>query len=175
MSTIYSVLFFLAELPVILNIRANIWLIPLATCAPLLIFFVPVERTATSHVVKVAAAIGLTYVLINVSLHAGHALDWIAYQDCQDSSPHPDMSPEMEDECGHHINTADGAQNAFALLFGWIPSAAYVGLWEGLWRIRHRRKIKEIGEKYRLKWFSNLVVGLAALPVFAYFLLWAVF
>ncbi len=171
-NNIYSIFKFLADLPVTLNSPVNFWLWLLFFIAPGLLFFVGVERSITSHVARVLCAIGLTYVLLNLAYHAQDAFDWRNFQACQENSVHPYMSREMHEECRHHVNIADGASNVFLLGLGWIPAAFYIGIWEILWRIRHKIEIKAMGKKYKGRWCSNMTMLLIFLPFITYFTLW---
>ncbi len=59
--------------------------------------------------------------------------------------------------------TADGANIIFTLIFGWVPSASYVGWWELVWRLAYRKNLSS--GKFRLRLSSwiigfSLIVGL---------------
>ena len=119
---------------------------------------------------RVLFAIGLTYILLNLSLHAQHAFDWRDYEVCQEQSVHKGFAnPRAHKECCHHLMEGDGAKNVFALGLGWIPAAFYVGLWELIWRIWHRKQIKAMGKQYTGKWFSNLTILFISLPFLVFF------
>lgn len=153
----------------------NMALVPLLGTAPFLILLTPVRREAITHVFVILLAVLITYAFLNIALHNSRALDWVAYEHCAANSIYRDMSVELQEECGHHINIADGAQNVFALIFGWIPAAGYVGFWELVWRICNRRAVARLGDRFQGKTFSNVVVGMMFLPPFAFFLLWVPF
>ena len=118
---------------------------------------------------RVIVAVGVIYVLLNLSLATSHSFAWADYYACQENSIHPDMSPAMEAECRYHLEINSGAQNVFAFLFGWFQAGVYVGLWEGLWRFRHRREIKDMGCDYKGRLFSNLTMLMV--PLFILLLL----
>lgn len=166
--TVYPIFAYLAKLPVTLHLPFNAWTWLLFAAAPALVFFVSIQRSVLSHMLRVVGAIALTYVLLNLSLHADKAFDRRDFESCQEQSVHRDRSPEMHQECGHHVNTADGAHLAFTYLYGWIPAAAYVGLWEAIWRVRNRKRIKEMGAAYHGKWVSGATMSLMALPILFY-------
>ena len=169
---VYSVFVFLADAPLATGVRINIWFWLMFATAPTLVFFVSPERPAASHVVRVIFAVGLIYVFLNLSVATSHSFAWADYLVCQENSIHRDMSPEMQIECKHHLENVSGAQNAFALLFGWIPAGIYVGLWEAVWRIWNRRKIIELGHGYKGRIFSNLTMfAPLCLVLFLYFTL----
>lgn len=149
---------FFADMPINIGVRINIWFWMMLAAAPIWVFLVGPERSALSHFFRVIGAIGLIYACLNLTIATSHSFDWVVYLQCQENSVHSDMSEKMQAECGHHINIADGAQISFAYLLGWIPAGMYVGIWEGIWRLRHRRKIRELGDDFNGKWFSNLVV-----------------
>ena len=173
---IYPIFKFLADLPVTLNSPVNFWFWLLFLVAPGLVFFVNVERSRTEHVTRVLCAIGLTYILLNLSLHAQHAFDWRDYEVCQEQSVHKGFAnPEAHEECRHHLMEGDGAKNVFAFVLGWIPAAFYIGIWEIFWRIKHRKKIREMGKNYKGKWLSNITMLLTFIPFIFYFFPWLFF
>jgi hypothetical protein len=133
-----------------------VWLLPVA--APLLVFCIKPDKKWGLRIGRLLLAIGMTYVLMNLALHTGRTIKWNVYEACQ--SQFSDGAIQRHEECGE-INIADGASNVFYAYFGWIPAMAYVGIWEALWRIRHRRKIKEMGKEYKGKWISNIIIGFA--------------
>ncbi|MGC6471408.1 MAG: hypothetical protein ACON4W_00865, partial [Parvibaculales bacterium] len=66
--------------------------------------------------------------------------------------------------------------NVMALGFGWAYAGVYVGIWEMVWRIRHYRKIREMGRAFQGRWFSTLTMGFILLfPLLAYVLFWSKF
>ena len=133
---IILIFMFLVDLPVTLNSPVNFWLWLLFLTAPGLLFFVSVESSPASHVARVLAAIGLTYILLILGQHAQRAFNWRDYQVCQEQSVHKGFAnPKAHKECRHHVNTSDGGQLVFALVFGWVLAAFYVGIWEILWWI----------------------------------------
>lgn len=174
-SIVLAIFDFLTEIPVLIGVRINFWFILLLVTTPLLIFFVDAERSFLSHVVRVFCAVALTYVLLNLTLHTGRALDRADFLECQETSVHQFHSTEMAEECSHHINTADGAANVFYLLFAWIPAIGYASLWEIIWRIRHRKKLERMGKDYKGQWFSNTVMAFILFPFVSYFFLWVPF
>ncbi|MGC6511157.1 MAG: hypothetical protein ACON4J_00090, partial [Parvibaculales bacterium] len=62
--------------------------------------------------------------------------------------------------------------NVMALGFGWAYAGVYVGIWEMVWRIRHYRKIREMGRAFQGRWFSTLTMGFVLLPVVVFGLIW---
>jgi len=146
----FAVFDYLTDVPV--NFRALF----LAVTAPILVFSVAPEKPFWMRFLRLVLAVGLTYILINLSLHTGRAIERNSYQKCQ--SQFSDGVLQNHPECGK-INIADGASNIFYLYAGWIPATAYVGIWEFLWRIRSRKKLKELGKNYNGRWFSNITIG----------------
>lgn len=139
---------------------------------PLLIFFVKIERPIFEHVLRVTCAIGITYILLNLALQTNRTFNWQDFQECQEKSEQGADSRKMHEECGHHVNPAADSQYIFAFGFGWIPAAIYAGMWELLWRIKNRRLIRDIGNVYKGKWLSNIVILFMSLPFVIYFLLY---
>jgi len=138
------------------DIPVNFWAVFLIATAPILVFSIAPPKPQWMRFWRLVFAAGLTYVLLNLSLHTGRAIEWRAYQECQ--SQFSDGVLQQHEECGK-INIADGASNIFYLYAGWIPATAYVGIWEFLWRIRSRKKLKELGKNYKGRWFSNITIG----------------
>ncbi|MEM6712715.1 MAG: hypothetical protein AAF590_10590 [Pseudomonadota bacterium] len=142
----------------------NIWLVAVAVVTPLTVFTLSVKRSAITHIGVILFAVLATYLALNLALLESRAADRRAYDACaQGTELAPDIL-QFHEMCGHHINTEDGAQNVFTLLFGWVPALTYAGLWEAAWRIRHRRKLRTMGARYQGRWFSNVVIALALPP-----------
>jgi len=75
----------------------------------------------------------------------------------------------------HHINPGDGPQAVYTLGLAWIPAAVHIGLRELLWRIRHRKKTRELGKNCQGRWFSNRKIGFISLPLIVPMLSWYYF
>ena len=168
--TMSAIFDFLSKLPVTLHSPINFWFWLMVLVTPGLIFCVPVKRSTLSHITRVLFSIGITYVLINLARYADAAFGWRDYEACQDNSVHPYMSPEMYNECGHHVNIADGGSYMLLFSLGWAIAAFYVGLWELIWRVWHRKQIKAMGKQYTGKWFSNLTILFLFVPFLTPFL-----
>ncbi|MGI9399785.1 MAG: hypothetical protein ACR2O0_00910 [Rhizobiaceae bacterium] len=152
------------------HIPFNFWLWSLPLIAPLLIFFVPVERSTISHIARVLSAIALSYIFMQLAVSTWHRQGFEAYQLCYVESGHRDLGQEAHDECSHHL--VDGPPfSPELILLGWVPAAFYVGLWEIIWRIRNRKKIVAIGGAYTGRWFSNMTASFVLLPFVVYGLL----
>jgi hypothetical protein len=87
-------------------------LLQLAVPAAIL-FKGPGGATRVARIVRALLAIAAGYILLNLSVHALQAL-----------SLHIAQTPEEVRRVVDH----DGAPRVFALVFGWIPAAAYVAL-----------------------------------------------
>ena len=155
---IFDIFQFLADVPF------NIWPWMLLISTPLLIFSAKPYDSAQRRLWRIIAAIIIGYVLINLTLHTHRAMGWKAYEACQKSSIHRDMSIEMQEECGHHVNIADGASYVFYLVLGWVPAAAYAGFWEFWWRRKYGFIIRPLGKRYKGKWFSTTLI-VCSVPV----------
>ena len=140
------------------HIPINFWGWLLLVVAPLLVFCIGPDKKWGLRLSRLLLAVAMTYAFMNLALHTSRAIKWDAYETCQ--SQFSDGAIQHHEECGE-INIADGASNVFYAYFGWIPATAYVGIWEAFWRIRYRRKIKEMGKEYKEKWFSNIIIGFA--------------
>jgi hypothetical protein len=157
----YLVLQYLTDLPV------NIWLWMVPFAAPLAVFGLSHDSGAWARFIRLILAIGVSYVLLLFLVLNYHHLQAVEHQACQSSFA--DGYKVLHPECGDYFYR-DGAQNAFALLFGWIPAVAYVGFWELVWRIRHRHKIQQLGATFKGKWYSTILI-VCSVPVWSYVLL----
>ncbi|MGC6472505.1 MAG: hypothetical protein ACON4W_06485, partial [Parvibaculales bacterium] len=147
---IYEIYKYLTEIPF------NIWFWLMVLTPPGLLFSVGPERTLTSHVLRVLAAVALGYVFINLSLGASQHIEFQNYHECQRNSGYPGFdNPKAHRACEHHLSPS-GPNNVMALGFGWAYAGVYVGIWEMVWRIRHYRKIREMGRAFQGRWFSTL-------------------
>lgn len=153
-----------------LDIPYNIWPWIFFISLPLFIFSVKPDSKASWRFWRIVLAIGIGYILINLSLHTHRAIQWNAYEQCRSESKNRIDSIEMHEECKHHINIADGASNVFFLFLGWIPAAAYLGFWELIWRVKYRHFIREMKGNFKGKWFSTLLI-VCSVPVWLYILL----
>lgn len=152
---IFYIFKFLTDVPY------NFWGWLLLFTAPILVFIARPESSATLKFIRVIVAIGLTYIFFNLALHTGRTLDWKKYEACLQESPYGEMSVKTHELCGHLVDIADGASSLFYVFLGWIPATAYVGIFESIWRFRHRKRIKKMGKSYKGKWFSNIPIGFA--------------
>jgi hypothetical protein len=148
------------------DVRFNFWPYLFFLLPPLLIFSVRPNDEPWLRAMRTIVAVGCAYILINLSLHTHRSIIWRAYQTCQ--SQYPDGAIQHHDECGE-INIADGASIAFYLLLGWLPGAAYVGIWELIWRRFHRHQLAERRTPLRWAWITSFPVWVfyvcLALPV----------
>ncbi len=146
------------------GVPVNFWFWLLLITAPALVFSAKPDHSFCWRVGRLVLAIVLTYGLINLGLHTYRALKWKAYNECQ--GQFSDGAIQHHEECGE-MSITDGASNVFLALFGYIPAAGYVGFWELLWRVRYRKRIRELGNNYKGRWFSNIIIPFF-IPLFLY-------
>jgi hypothetical protein len=158
---IFDIFKYLADVPL------NIWPWLLLVSAPLLIFSAKPHHSAQWRLWRIIVAVIIGYVLINLTLHTHRELGWKAKEACESSSVHRQDSMEMFEECGHHVNIADGASYVFYLVLGWVPAAAYAGFWEFWWRRKYAFIIRPLGKRYKGKWFSTALI-LCSVPVWIF-------
>lgn len=156
--SLYQIFEALTALPV------NIWLWFLPVIAPLLVFVAKPDHTVWLRSGRLILAISITYVLWNLAINTHHHLEREAYDACQ--SQFPDGEWRMHEECGNPF-MGNGAQVAFALVLGWIPATAYVGIWEFLWRRKYRETIHDLGHQFTGKWLSTMLI-VCSVPVWIY-------
>ena len=134
---LFSLLEYLSEVP------AQFWPYLLLIIPPILVFSAKPQGNAWIRAGRLVAAIACFYVMVNAQLHSRHTLRWKAYEQCRSESQHRIDSPEMQEECGHHVY-AMGASSVFYLLLGWVPGLVYVGFLELGWRVWHRKAIRAL-------------------------------
>lgn len=98
------------------------------------------------------------WVLLNVVYHVKDSIDWDNYHECRANSKERIDSPEMQDECGHHINIADGGSIVFLAFIVWIPLTVITGFFELIWRLYYFKTIRQMGKQFSGRWFSNLFI-----------------
>lgn len=163
---IYEIFKYLTDVPY------NFWGWLLLITAPVLVFIVGPEKNFWWRLGKLVVAIGLTYIMINLTLHTKRALDYKDYEECERNSIHRQMSIEMFEECKHHINVNDSASIVFLLIFGVIPATGYVGFCELIWFLKHKSKIKQMGKDYKGNWMSyTTFIFIIPLAIYTLFIL----
>ena len=172
---VFAIFMFFAELPITLKLNFNFWFWILFFVAPVLTFCVGPERSTILHIARVICAVGLTFSLLNLALGTYQSFQWRDYHACLEDSGHRTDSWEAVDACSHHINQANAQQANIVFGLGWIPAAVYTGLWELLWRIRHRKKIRAMGKNFQARWLSNVTIGFISLPFFLALFIWYFF
>lgn len=150
------------------DVPVNFWAYLLLAVPPILVFSVKPQGNVWIRTGRLVAAIGCFYVLANAHVHSRHTWRWEAYEKCRSESQHRIDSPEMQEECGHHV-FAMGASSAFYFLLGWAPGLVYVGFLELGWRVWHRKKIKAIRTR-DLGLVSSSLLIVAALSILLLFL-----
>lgn len=103
----------------------------------------------------IAILVGYGLLILGVNLHESRA-DIVmaefyrAFPECIDhacpNTPHPYIK---------------GATWGVLISLGWVIVALYVGLWEIVWRLYHRRTINAMGEAFETIWFGQVLTGLA--------------
>ena len=137
------------------DVRFNFWFYLFFLVPPLLIFFVRPKEQAWLRVLRTLVAVASAYILINLSLQTHRSIIWRNYEACQ--SQFSDGAIQQHEECGK-IDIGDGASNVFYLFLGWIPGAAYVGIWELLWRRYYRQQLVESQTPFRWRWITNFPI-----------------
>lgn len=142
------------------DIPMGFWLSLFFIAAPIIVFSVSPSKNMWLRLGRLLLAIGFTYICLMLFLESERSQSWENYNQCYAAhSELRDMSPERSQACIHHLDRVPDSTAVFALLFGWVPSAGYVGFWELIWRIWHRKQIKEMGKNYNGQWFSNVIIA----------------
>jgi hypothetical protein len=147
------------------DVPFNFWFYLLLATAPILVFSAKPESKTWFRIGRLLVAIAVTYVLINLSLHTNYKIGWDTYESCQ--SQFKDGAIQHHEECG---NPPRGIPLAFFAVLGLIPSNAYVGFFELIWRRKHRKQIKNYGKNFKGKWFSNIIIILS-IPIWLYMII----
>jgi hypothetical protein len=137
------------------DVRLNFWFYLFFLLPPLLIFSVRPEEKAWLRVARTVVAVASAYILINLSLQTHRSIIWHNYEACQ--SQFSDGAIQHHEECGK-IDIGDGASNVFYLFLGWIPGAAYVSIWELMWRRYYHRQLAESAAPFRLRWITSFPI-----------------
>lgn len=151
----------------------NYWFWLLIILTPIIVFSVKPQASQRLRIGRLALAVGLAYIFINLALHLSIERAWVAYDSCRyEHSGHDgpyeiSLARKLDKICPEAPNS--GLPEIFYLVLGWIPAAAYVGFFELIWRRRHRDTIQLIGSTFKGKWASNLLIIFSA-PVWLYVL-----
>jgi len=137
----------------------NPWFWLFFVLIPAIVLAVKPEAPVWLRAGRILLAIAAGYALANLALEWKHDQDWKAHVACE--ARLPAGTGMVYQHCGHLINIADGAAIVFYLLFGWVPAAAYAGLWELAWRWRYRRRIRALSRGGN--WVGTIAIGVFAL------------
>lgn len=140
------------------DVSFNFWLPLLFVAAPALLFFVTPQKHPLLRLSRLIVAVILTYGLLSLHFGTEHFIAYRKYKACAAGVGEPNLYYKFNEQCRYYVDNHNHPAEAFAIFLGWIPAIAYVGFWELLWRLHHRKIIKEMGRGYHGKWFSNLTV-----------------
>lgn len=141
----------------------DIWLLALLILIPVIVFSAKPRADEYWLIGRLIFAIGIGYAFIFM------AADAIHYKENMLMADFYRKFPECTDQpCSNTPHLTLLGNKEFLYYFGWLLSACYVGLWELVWRLLHRRFVQQrkIGSKIRIA--SNLVIGLFIFVVFIY-------
>lgn len=151
----------------------NYWFWLFILAAPLIVFSLTPEANPWWRIYRLALAIGLGYVFINLALHLSVDRGWEAYESCRfihsghDGPYELSLANKLDSICPAAPNS--GMPEFFYFVLGWIPAAAYAGIFELVWRRRHRATIRAMGKMFKGKWASNALI-IFSTPVWLYVL-----
>lgn len=157
----------------------NIWFWLLIVIVPLIVFSVSPEASVRLRMGRLFAAVAVCYGLMFLTLQWQYTLEQNAidafykkfpsceYKPC---STFPDCETSL---CPTEPKTSfDGPLFAFVIVFGWIAAISYTGVWELVWRIYYRTRVRNMGQAFRYKWISTVLIIfslLIAYPVWPLF------
>lgn len=145
-----------AETP--LTMQYNIWPWFFAITPVIVVLGIRPEKPQWMRFWRLLLACALAYAFILLAVKTSHAIAWRNYNECYANSTLRYMSPERNEACHHHLEKYNDSRAAMLFFLGWVPSIAYVGFLELCWRIIYKRKIRTLGNAFKGKWFSNLIV-----------------
>lgn len=112
----------------------NYWFWLYMAAVPLIVFSIRPTASGKIRVALLLFAVLLCYGLMNLSVDKKWELKGEAYNQLE--------NPTEEDT---HTVIADGANRAFTLFFGWVPSSILVFFWWQMRRFYHYKKIVRPG------------------------------
>ncbi len=148
----------------------NFWFWLLIILTPAIVFSVKPQANMWLRIGRLVLAGGLAYLFLNLALHQSLDRMGEAYNSCRfehtgnDGPYEMSLALDLDKICPAAPNT--GAPMAFYLVLGWIPAAGYTGLWELLWRLRHRDLIRAMGKSFIGKWLSNALIAFAIIAAY---------
>jgi hypothetical protein len=134
------------------HIDFNIWPYLFFIALPIITFTLRPDSPARAHIFRIMIAVFLGYIFINASLHTSYNITWDTYRECQNQFP--DGAIQHHKECGER-NVAGGASFLFMMVLGWAPAMVYLGMWELIWRYRHRNQLQTMNKKFKGKWIRT--------------------
>ncbi|MFO1242540.1 MAG: hypothetical protein U1E36_04985 [Rickettsiales bacterium] len=158
---IYNIFEYLTDIPY------NVWPWFALIIAPAIVLYIRPSQSIWLRIGRLILAIGCVYIFINLMIQTHHTIEKEQYELCR--KQYPNSAFQMPKECGNPF-IGNGAQNIFYLFLGWIPSAAYVGFWEWIWRRKHKENIQKLGKSFKGKWFSTVLI-VCSVPVWMYAIL----
>ncbi len=152
----------------------NYWFWLLIILTPIIVFSVRPEANIWLRAGRLALAVGLSYILMNLALHLSVDRGWEAHNSC--TFTHSGHEGPYERSLANRLDAICpeapdlGIAEGLYLYFGWIPAAAFIGFWELLWRLWHRKIIRATGNAFKGKWASNALIFFST-PVWLYILI----
>ena len=145
--------FIISTVNTLSSLPVNIWAYMLFLVMPFSVFIVKPMSSFIFKFMSLALFILIVYFLINLSIHNHIHIENENYIECQGKFDKSYLNHVPQ--CGK-LKRSNGATLIFALFLGWIPAIAYIGIWEFVWRIVHRKKLKSMHRGS--KWLSNIVI-----------------
>jgi hypothetical protein len=154
----------------------NYWFWLLIILIPAIVFSVKPQANLWLRTGRLVLAVGLGYMLLNLSLHLKLDNQWDAYNSCRyEYSGHggpyeTSLASEMDKICPRKLHS--GAQLTLYFIMGWIPAVSYTGLWELIWRLHHRTTLGSLQNSFNGRWLSNILIAfslVAAYPAWLFF------
>ena len=160
----------------LVDVPVNFWFWLLIVVPPALVFAAAPKHSASLRFARLVLAIGAGYVFVVLGAETRHSLDVKALEECQEQYPFGSArSPEPCDPLMEEV--VSDAYRSGAVFFGYVHAAVYVGFWEMVWRLWHRKTIGALGGNYRGGWFSAMMICffLFGVAFFAFVILYNVF
>ncbi|MBI1274751.1 hypothetical protein GC177_02120 [bacterium] len=137
-----------------INIPFNIWFYLAYGVAPLLAFTTTPSATGKRRITCLLLAVAITYPSLTLMNFTWVQNSYREFRECQEPFSENITCPKP---------VGGGRNYIFYPLFGWVFAAVYVGLWEAIWRIWHRRKIKQQQIAIQGRKTGNVMIAVAIL------------
>lgn len=138
-----------------MNIVAYILVLHILYVIPHVTLNISVNIKQLNRLLIFGALIGTMHALILGSLFVEKKLQHIELRKFWDENP---KCEGLSNKCEGEPRITIGFMSfAFFGVLGWIPATAYIAMWNLLWKRKNKKQIKQLGEKYKGRWFEYII------------------